>query len=195
VGSPTADALDLLSNASSQDGSDEDSTDGATAKPLLNIPIANANPANPIIDLRAEHPIAVDCVMQFLYLLNYDPNAFTHMEEDEHSNSSTHPTLHIHVLVHKLAEVLDLQHLKTLSLQKIAFELKGSVDVDDFVLAAEEAFTHMHDTFADLRSALSKGFCKHRKQLLAEDKMASLLCRRGQISFRFLQYLHTNPYS
>lgn len=185
---------DDASYSSSTDEPDGHPDDLVATRPFAKYTVASTSDAKIVIDLRGENEVAVDCVMQFLYLGNYNAHAFTAATSADPTSSSTLPALHVHVLVHKLAEVYDLALLKALALSKFQFDLALSFDIDDFTSATIEAFAHMHETFADLRSALSKGFHQHRQRLLADDKIALLLCEHGSITFRFLKYLNENPW-
>ncbi|KAL7903669.1 hypothetical protein GGI35DRAFT_465536 [Trichoderma velutinum] len=70
------------------------------------------------IDLQQENPMAVDCMMQFFYRLNYDPHEFASSHAKGPADNSPRPALYIHTLVHKLAEVNEVDDLKALSLMK-----------------------------------------------------------------------------
>jgi hypothetical protein len=149
-----------------------------------------------IIDLREENPVAVDCMMQFFYGQNYSPYAFADASSDEPVAAPTtaRPALHIHVLVHKLAEVYRLDLLKSLALTKFQHEVSQSLCVEDFVSAIQEAFEAMHPSLDGLRQAALKGFHQHRKQLLDNPAIQLLLCENGIIGCQFLIYLKRNSH-
>lgn len=137
------------------------------------------------IDLQAENPNAVDCMMQFCYKQNYDPRAFDDASSDV-------PVLFIHVASHKLGEVYGLDHLKSLSLAKFEHEAKSSVVASDFARASGEAFADSHPTLSAMQDAVLKCFLRHRKQLIPDENMRKLFHSDGRLAYVFLSYLNTH---
>ncbi|TQV89981.1 hypothetical protein IF1G_11358 [Cordyceps javanica] len=107
------------------------------------------------VDLRGEHPIAVDCMMQFFYLTNYDTKAYP--IHDPIDGSTKQHDLQIHSPVYKLAEVYAVDELKALALAKFKQALSGAVDAADFAAAAGEAYADMVESLDHLRQAVIKG--------------------------------------
>ncbi|KAJ3499710.1 hypothetical protein NLG97_g105 [Lecanicillium saksenae] len=120
------------------------------------------------VDLRGEHPITVDCMMQFFYHTNYDTKAYP--IHDPIDGSTKQHDLQIHSLVYKLAEVYAVDELKALALAKFKQALSGAVDAADFAAAAGEAYADMVESLDDLRQAVIKGLHHHRKVILQTEE-------------------------
>ncbi|KAM3520700.1 hypothetical protein MY4038_009326 [Beauveria bassiana] len=137
------------------------------------------------IDLRGEHPIAVDCMMQFFYHTNYDTQA--HSMNDP-TDCSTQNHLHIHSLVYKLAEVYAVDELKALALAKFIEALSSEIDAPDLAAAASEAYANMVESLAGLRQAVIEGLHQHRKVALQMEEVKTLLHSNGLIQTCVYRY-------
>ena len=149
------------------------------------------------IDLRKEDPLAVNCMIQFIYKLDYDICMATNtICANENGMKPIQSDLSNHVLVYKLAEVYEVKHLKALALQKLKRSLsQPNFEVDDFVTAASQAYDEMHEFFDDIRKEIIRGLHKHRKVLLVKESIKNLLCTCGIIAFDLLIYLDDDPWS
>ncbi|XWX00633.1 hypothetical protein V2A60_008654 [Cordyceps javanica] len=145
------------------------------------------------VDLRGEHPIAFDCMMQFFYHTNYDTQACpTH---DPIDDSAQQHCLQIHSLVYKLAEVYAVDELKVLALAKFKQALRCAVDAADFAAAAGEAYADMIESLGHLRQAVIKGLHHHRKVILQTEKVKTLLHSNGIIGYDLaLYFTQNNPF-
>ncbi|KAM3551744.1 hypothetical protein MY1884_007569 [Beauveria asiatica] len=137
------------------------------------------------IDLQGENPIAVDCMMQFFYLTNYDTQV--HSMNDP-TDGSTQNHLHIHSLVYKLAEVYAVDELKALALAKFDKALSSGIDAPDFAAAAGEAYADMVESLDGLRQAVIKGLHQHRKVALQTEAVKALLHSHGIIGYDLALY-------
>jgi hypothetical protein len=141
------------------------------------------------IDLQQENPMAVDCMMQLFYRLNYDPHEFANSPAKGPADNSPRPALYIHTLVHKLAEVYEVDDLKALSLSKLEHEMANPIDAVDFAKAMQEAYDEMHETYSALRQAIVKGFHQYRRQLLPDANIKDLLQSNGVLSYDIIVYV------
>lgn len=137
------------------------------------------------IDLRGEHPNAVECMVQFFYHTNYSTQA--HAMNDTIDDPTQHHHLHIHSLVYKLAEVYAVDDLRALVLAKFYQTLSSAIEAADFATAAEEVYADMVESIG-LRRAVIKGLHQYRKAVLQTEELKMLLYSNGIIGYDLAWY-------
>ncbi|KFA76452.1 hypothetical protein S40288_11766 [Stachybotrys chartarum IBT 40288] len=83
-----------------------------------------------------------------------------------------------------------VDNLKALSLEKLQAPTRTLIDIDDLVTAAYEAYTDMHQSFDDLKTAIVKIFHQNRRTLLPDPRVTQLLDSTGPMGRQILQYLY-----
>ncbi|PMB65622.1 hypothetical protein BM221_008983 [Beauveria bassiana] len=154
---------------------------------------SNARPLTLTLDLSAHDPVAVDCMLQFFYCLDYDSRSIIAggggvLSETAEGERITQPSLLTHVLVHKIANYYMVDELKKLALLKFSAEVKKPVQPEDFVAATREAYCDMHECFDALRKEVIHAIHLHRKQLLPDTGVKDLLSSNGMIGYDSICY-------
>lgn len=179
--------LDAAQDSDDAPNKTHDEATPAHTKPSTTLSALDRGLTN-TIDLQQENPMAVDCMMQFLYRLNYGPHAFANSHAEGLVDKPPRPALYIHTLVHKIAEVYEVDDLKALSLSKFEHEIENSIDAVDFAKAAQKAYINMHETYAALRQAILKSFHQHQKELLLHVEVKELLHSNGVLGYDIIKY-------
>lgn len=154
---------------------------------------SSARPLKLTLDLSALDPVAVDCMLQFFYRLDYNCQSVIAgggdiLSETAEGEKVIQPSLSTHVLVHKIANYYMVDELKKLALLKFTAEVKQAVQPEDFVAATEEAYRDMHECFDALRKEVIYAVHRHRKQLLPDAGVQDLLSCNGVIGYDSLCY-------
>ncbi|KAL2158848.1 hypothetical protein VTH06DRAFT_4040 [Thermothelomyces fergusii] len=129
-----------------------------------------------VVSLPDDDPQIVKLMLHYLYHLDYprqpgatqgritvskaeipDSLKYTGIviaRNDRVPKSFEEPNLSIHAKLYALAEKYDMQTLKTLALEKFKEEVKFHWNTDDFVRAAEEAYTSTLESDRGLRNVV-----------------------------------------
>ncbi|KID82370.1 BTB/POZ domain-containing protein [Metarhizium guizhouense ARSEF 977] len=150
-----------------------------------------------LLDLSPEDPHAVDCLLHFLYLDDYNPSSYSaelqardpaqeQKGSPSHDNERTenHPLL-LHARVSALAECYDIPELKQLALSKFkAATPPRWLDIEDvpgFLAVVREVYTSTRDSDVNLRAAVANIFHEHTKQLLRVREVQNMLVEHGAL--------------
>ncbi|RYP10046.1 hypothetical protein DL764_000904 [Monosporascus ibericus] len=150
------------------------------------------------IDLPDDDPEAVDAMISYLYLLNYDLKlgnasqvgegeaAETATSEEAPAGSTrasrTRPALVAHAKVYILADKCLISGLKALALRKFATSVREHIDVDDFVHAMQEVYNFTLENDKGLRDVIVSTLCK-RRYLLDQKEVQVVLKDLGAVTY------------
>ncbi|KAG7410393.1 hypothetical protein IWW34DRAFT_381953 [Fusarium oxysporum f. sp. albedinis] len=153
-------------------------------------------------------PQAVDCMVQFFYLWDYNPRSLMpkHIlgqdgpQENETdvasgADDTTTPKgslLILHSKVFTLAHIYDIPRLRDLSIEKFQEVARLQWRSNCLLDAAREAYTATPSTVLDMRRAIVKTFYEHR-ELLGEDHVKDFLREVHELTFDILMYMDKPP--
>lgn len=156
-------------------------------------------------------PQAVDCMVQFFYLWDYNPRSLKSLisdcildqdgpQEDETNaslgaNDATTPEgplLILHSKVFTLAHIYDIPRLRDLSLEKFQEVARLQWRSNCLLDAAREAYTPIPSAALEMRRAIVKTFYEHR-ELLGEDHVKDFLREVHELAFDILMYINEPP--
>lgn len=168
------------------------STDGHPAKDEAETLRGKTRPLDLTLDLSAHDPVAIDCMLQFFYRLDYDSQSIIAGDDDVPETAEDErviqPSLLTHVLVHKIGNYYMVDELRKLAVLKFSAELEQAVQPEDFVAATREAYCDMHECFNYLRKEVVYAIYRHQKQLLADAGFKNLLSSNGVIAYDSICY-------
>ncbi|CVL09122.1 uncharacterized protein FMAN_14244 [Fusarium mangiferae] len=153
-------------------------------------------------------PQAVDCMVQFFYLWDYNPRSLMSKHTVGHdgpqedktdispdADDETNPDdalLILHSKVFTLAHIYDIPRLRDLSIEKFRAVARLQWRSNCLLDAAREAYTATPSTVLDMRGAIVKTFYEHR-ELLGEDHVKDFLREVHELTFDILMYMETPP--
>lgn len=150
-------------------------------------------------------PQAVDCVVQFFYLWDYNiaspvsndmaekgvPHADDSPAAEETATSdSSHLILHSKVFT--LAHIYDIPRLGDLSVKKFQAVARSQWRSNCLLDAAREAYTATPSAASKMREAIVKTFYEHR-ELLDEDYVKEFLLEMPHLTLDILMYVNKPP--
>ncbi|KAI3570798.1 hypothetical protein IWW34DRAFT_347280 [Fusarium oxysporum f. sp. albedinis] len=155
-------------------------------------------------------PQAVDCMVQFFYLWDYNlrslmPEYILDQDgpQEDETNASLRaddattpedPLLILHSKVFTLAHIYDIPRLRDLSLEKFQEVARLQWRSNCLLDAAREAYTATPSTVLDMRRTIVKTFYEHR-ELLGEDHVKDFLREVHELAFDILMYINEPPSS
>ncbi|KAF4951013.1 hypothetical protein FGADI_7797 [Fusarium gaditjirri] len=155
-----------------------------------------------------DDPQAVDCMVQFFYLWDYNPRSLMpkHIlgqdgpqenETDAASDADDTTTpkgslLILHSKVFTLAHKYDIPHVRDLSIEKFQEVARLQWRSNCLLDAAREAYTATPSTVLEMRRAIVKTFYEHR-ELLGEDHVKDFLREMHDLAFDILMYMNKPP--
>ncbi|KAF9772855.1 hypothetical protein IL306_009412 [Fusarium sp. DS 682] len=155
-------------------------------------------------------PQAVDCMVQFFYLWDYNPRSLMpeHIldhdgpQENETDASSgaddattpEGPLLILHSKVFTLAHIYDIPRLRDLSVEKFQAVARLQWRSNCLLDAAREAYTATPSAVLEMRRAIVETFYEHR-ELLDEDQVKDFLREMHELAFDILMYMNNPPSS
>ncbi|KAI3571251.1 hypothetical protein IWW34DRAFT_710055 [Fusarium oxysporum f. sp. albedinis] len=152
-------------------------------------------------------PQAVDCVVQFFYLWDYEARSIMpgrifdqdgpREEETDDSHSaddatSDGPLLILHSRVFTLAHLYDIPRLRDLSVEKFQAVARLQWRSNCLLDAAREAYTATPSGVQEMRGAIAKTFYEHR-ELLDEDHVKEFLVKVPHLALDILMYMNKPP--
>jgi BTB/POZ domain len=140
------------------------------------------------LDLTDNNPHAIDCMLQYFYLLDYDLSQ--PIESD--NIDGTHPAppliLVLHAQIYTVAEKYMVDGLKALAMEKFTQATANHWDANDFLEAAREAYTSTIDSDKGLRDIIVKVFYTHQRSLLDKEEAVQLLIDVPLLAVHLLKY-------
>ncbi|KAG7403534.1 hypothetical protein Forpi1262_v018749 [Fusarium oxysporum f. sp. raphani] len=153
-------------------------------------------------------PQAVDCVVQFFYLWDYEARSIMpgrifdqdgpREDETDDSPSADDATtsegslLILHSKVFTLAHIYDIPRLRDLSVEKFQAVARLQWRSNCLLDAAREAYTATPSAVLEMRGAIVKTFYEHR-ELLDEDYVQGFLLEMPHLTLDILMYMNKPP--
>ncbi|KAG7407664.1 hypothetical protein Forpe1208_v012550 [Fusarium oxysporum f. sp. rapae] len=161
-------------------------------------------------DFGGADPQAVDCIVQFFYLWDYNlrslmPECILDQDgpqEDEtdaslgadDATTPEAPLLILHAKVFTLAHIYDIPRLRNLSVKKFQAVAQLQWRSTCLLDAAREAYTATPSGVLEMRKAIVQTFYEHR-QLLDKDEVKDFLREMHELAFDILMYINNPPSS
>ena len=102
------------------------------------------------------------------------------------------PNLDIHTRLYAMAEMYDIPGLKTLAVQKFEYEAHLFWNTDDFLAAAQEAYTSTVASDRGLRDAVLEAFSSHRDCL--NDPRFQQAVKNSELCFELMMKFRDRMY-
>ncbi|KAL2158847.1 hypothetical protein VTH06DRAFT_4039 [Thermothelomyces fergusii] len=149
------------------------------------------------IDLPDDDPELVRIMIYYLYHLDYSVSppqkqVVSDLEDAQSKNETlAKPTMGVlttHAKVYTLAEKYLIQGLKTLALQKFTSAIASSIDVDDYLEAAQEAYTSTIHDDRGLRDAIVETLYIHA-DWLDKENVRRVIQNLGALTYDLVIYM------
>lgn len=141
-------------------------------------------------------PQAVDCVVQFFYLWDYNvplPMSGNNAEIDiPYADDPDGSQLILHSKVFTLAHLYDISRLGDLSVEKFQAVARSQWKSKCLLDAAREAYTATPPAVLQMREAIVKTFYEHR-ELLDEDFIKEFLLEIPHLTLDIMMYMNKPP--
>ncbi|KAK3331541.1 BTB/POZ protein [Apodospora peruviana] len=146
------------------------------------------------INLQDCDPWLVHIMVHYFYHLDYDVRGqsesghFDGSEIERDSTGASEPTLVTHAKVYAFAEQYLIDGLKRLALRKFKMVATQSLDVNDFLQAAQEVYTSTIEEDRGLRDIVVETLFKH-PAWLDENKVQYVIKEMGALTFDLIMYI------
>ncbi|KAM4065565.1 BTB/POZ domain-containing protein [Hirsutella rhossiliensis] len=147
---------------------------------------------NGVVNLPEDDPRIVRLMVYFFYHLTYPAVSLDDADTAaarQHAFLEKVHHLRVHAMVYALAEKYSVDGLKDLAMRKFEQEVGKHWDSDDFIQAAEYAYTSTVEGDRGLRNLVVKTFEEHHSLLRKEDAKA-MVKRVESLAYDLLMAFH-----
>jgi hypothetical protein len=140
------------------------------------------------------YPQAVNCVIQFLYLWDYEATSAEPiwlfeqgMSQDENTNILDGPFLTLHCKVFTISHIYNIPGVGKLRIEKFQDVTQRQWKSDSLLDAAREVYSGTPPSIREMREAIVKVFWEH-DGLLEKDNVKTVILEMAHLTFDILMY-------